>query len=275
MFIRVGIIVNENFVAESILQSISNNQGTFLYAAPMHIKLLASYQPCISVPSLRMVVSTTTAISAAICHTFEAKFGLPVCQAYGIIEIGLPIINIGKSLENPEAVGHALPAYETAILNENLQPLPAGATGLLGIIGPGMFDAYLSPPTLRESILQNGWFLTGDYATKDANGLITIMGREKNMINVSGNKVFADEVEAIAHTYPGILYAKAYAKKHPLMGEVVALDIVIDHTLITDIDTEDLITFCRQYLASFKVPQSVKVVDELLLTGSGKVKREL
>ena len=267
----VGIIVNTNFLAESIIESILNKKGTFLYAAPMHIKLLASYAPTVELQGLLKVVSTTTAISAEICNAFEKKYSIPVSQAYGIIEIGLPILNLKHSKEFPEAVGYALPAYDVAILDADHNPLPDEVIGLLAIKGPGMFDGYLSPPTLKKDILKQGWFMTGDYAVRKVDGLIIIKGREKNVINVSGNKVFPNEIEELINTYKGVKKSKAFARVHPLMGEVVALEIELEEN--ESIDKEALIRFCRKQLSSFKLPQFITVVDEIELTGSGKIKR--
>ena len=106
-----GIIVCDDFLAENILNKADEYKGTFLYASPMHIRLLASSKKQVRLPSLRRVVSTTTGISPLICKTFEEKYGLPVSQAFGIIEAGLPIINLRQSSEHPEAVGFGLPSF--------------------------------------------------------------------------------------------------------------------------------------------------------------------
>ena len=267
----VGIIINTNFLAESIIESVLDKKGTFLYASPMHIKLLASYPQTIELPGLSKVVSTTTAISAEICNSFEKKYSIPVSQAYGIIEIGLPILNLKHSKEFPEAVGYALPAYDVVILDADMNPLPDGEIGLLGIKGPGMFGGYLSPPTLKNDVLINGWFMTGDYAVRKKDGLIIIKGREKNVINVSGNKVFPNEIEELINTYKGVKNSKAFAKVHPLMGEVVAVEIEVEKN--QEIDKEALIMYCRKKLSAFKLPQFITIVDEIELTGSGKIKR--
>ena len=267
----VGIIINDNFLAESIVQIINQHKGTFLYAAPMHIKLLATYKPDIELPTLKKVISTTTAISADVCKAFENKFNLSVSQAYGIIEIGLPIINLKSSTQYPEAVGYALPAYTVEILDEDFNPTKNEAIGHLAIKGPGMFDGYLSPPTLREDVLQHGWFMTGDYALKKADGLLIVKGREKNVINVSGNKVFPNEIEEVINSYKGIVNSKAFSKVHPLMGEVVAVDIVLEKNVTIDIEV--LRNYCKQTLSSFKLPQFITVVDNIEMTGSGKIKR--
>ncbi len=267
----VGIIICNDFLAESILENIRQHKGTLLYASPMHIRLLATHPKETSVTSLQRVISTTTSISSAICEAFKLKYKLPVIQAFGIIEIGLPIINIDRSEDHPEAVGYSLPSYEINILDESLNPLPSGEPGLLAIKGPGMFDGYLSPITLRDDVLKNGWFLTGDYATRSVDGLIEIKGRKKVVINVSGNKVFPTEVEEVINTYPGVVLSKVYGQPHALLGEVVVTDLILQNS--SSFSEDEFIMHCRQLLSSFKVPHRMNIVDHIEMTTSGKIKR--
>jgi long-chain acyl-CoA synthetase len=273
LYIRygAGIIICNDFLAEHILGKIQNLRGTFLYASPMHIRLLAAFPDAVRLPSLRCVISTTTAVNPDHCKTFKEKYKLPVNQAFGIIEIGLPIINIDKAEEHPEYVGRALSAYEIGILDKDYNLLPSGSIGLLGIKGPGMFDGYLSPPTLRGEVLRNGWFVTGDLACQTSEGFVEIKGREKSMISVSGNKVFPDEVETVINLFEGIKQSKVSGKQHSLFGEVVIADVVLNPGV--ELDEEKLIRHCRISLSAFKVPQQIRVVDSIEMTSSGKIKR--
>ncbi|NJM24916.1 MAG: long-chain fatty acid--CoA ligase [Bacteroidia bacterium] len=273
LYIRygAGIIVCEDFLADAILNDIQKYRGTLLYASPMHIRLLASHNAPVNLPTLRRVISTTTGISPTVCHAFYKKFHIPVWQAFGIIEVGLPVVNQQKAVERPDAVGHVLPAYEAAILDDRGRKLPAGCQGRLALKGPGMFDGYLSPKLPRDTVLKEGWFLTGDLAMMEDDGLITINGREKSVINVSGNKVFPSEVEEVINTYPGVVQSRVYAHAHPLVGEIVAAEVVLQGA--SRFDEEDLIQYCRAKLTSFKIPQRISVVERIAMTGSGKIKR--
>lgn len=267
----VGIIICNDFLAESILEHIRQHNATMLYASPMHIRLLASYPKETSIPSLKQIISTTSSISSSICNAFKSKYKLSVMQAFGIIEVGLPIINTDRSEDHPEAVGYGLSAYEIGILNEDLKPLPNGEIGLLAIKGPGMFDGYLSPVTVRDDVLKNGWFLTGDYASHSTDGLIEIKGRKKVVINVSGNKVFPTEVEEVLNAYPGIVLSKVFGQPHALLGEVVVADLILEKNFAFEEDA--LIHHCRQMLSSFKVPHRINIVEHIEMTDSGKIKR--
>ncbi len=265
------IIVCNDFTAESILDACNEHGGTLLYASPMHIRLLARDQSGRNMDSLRMVISTSTAISAAQCEAFFKRYNKEVSQAYGIIEVGLPIINLEKSKSDPDAVGHVLPAYEVEILNDNFEVLPRGEVGHLAMRGPGMFDGYLSPPTIRAEILQEGWFMTGDLATKQTDGLIKIEGRKKSMINVSGNKVFPEEVEHILNEHPNIKISRVSGYQHRFLGEVVQAEVILKGE--EEVDAESIITYCRQELTTYKIPQKIIFVEELPMTDSGKLLR--
>ena len=192
LYVKFGaaVAVAKDFLAKNIIEITNQHKGTLLYASPVQIKLLGNDAGTGQMSSLKKVISTSAAISLNVCKAFKQRFNIDVNQAYGIIEIGLPMLNLTKSAEHPEAVGFALPGYTVDILDEHHNPLPNGCVGTLGIKGPGMFDAYLVPPTLREDVLQNGYFLTADYASKTDEGLIKIEGRSKSVINVSGLKVF-------------------------------------------------------------------------------------
>jgi len=263
------IIVNNDFMAEEMIASIRKYSATFFYGSPMHISLLATNKNNVKLPTLRAVISTTTGVSSSVCIDFYNKYKIPVRQAFGIIEVGLPIIHSDDAFNNPEAVGFVLPAYRVAILDENFNPLENNEPGLLGVSGPGIFDGYLSPPTKREKVLKKGWFITGDIAVMNDSGLITIKGREKNVINVNGNKVFPNDVEEVINNFEGVVKSKVYGTKHLLLGEVVSVDIEIAKKM----NKEELISFCRKSLSSFKLPQIINFVDKIKMTDSGKIKR--
>lgn len=272
LYVKYGVTISivKNFMAKNIIEACQQHNGTLLYCSPFQIKLLSKDQGKEMMPSLHTIISTSSGISKETCVAFKNRFGKDVFQAYGLIEVGLPIINREKSNTHPEAVGNALPDYEVAILNKDYKPLPDGETGMLGIKGPGMFDAYLEPFKLKKEVLKNGYFITSDFAVKNK-GLVQIKGRKKSVLNLSGNKVFPEEVEAVIEEYPNIKLSKVSGVEHPLLGTVVQAEIVClpEKT----IDVEELISFCRKKLTHFKVPQKIHFVDSIELTPTGKIKR--
>jgi long-chain acyl-CoA synthetase len=273
LYIKFGtaIAVAKDFLAKNIIDISNKHDGSLLYASPVQIRLLANDTDSVQLTSLKKVISTSAGISLDVCMAFKKRFNIDVSQAYGIIEIGLPMLNYIKSDEYPDAVGYALPDYTVDILDTNNNPLPDGSTGILAIKGPGMFDAYLSPPALREDILKNGYFLTADYASKSADGLVKIEGRSKSVINISGLKIFPEEVEAVLEMIPEIQMARISSSPHPLLGQIIEAEVVLNEGAA--IDEEDVLAYCRKRLSNFKAPQRLKVVDSLPMTGSGKLQR--
>lgn len=273
LYVKFGaaIAVAKDFLAKNIIEITNQHNGTLLYASPVQIRLLTNDTGTEQIPSLKKVISTSAAIGIDVCKAFKERFKLDVSQAYGIIEIGLPILNYTKSAEHPEAVGYAQPGYTVDILDENYNPLPTGNIGNLGIKGPGMFDAYLLPATLSKDVLKNGYFITADYASKTEDGLIKVEGRSKSVINISGLKVFPEEVEAVLEMIPEIKQARISSSPHPLLGQIIEAEVVLNEG--AEIDVEDVLTYCKKRLSAFKAPQRLKIVEFLPMTGSGKLQR--
>lgn len=274
LYLSVGstIIICRDNLAQTLIEEGNRHCATFLYASPLCYRMLAVDKSGIKFNYLKHAISTSTGISEQTALSFLERFGLPITQAYGIIEVGLPIINLENPIENPLSIGHSLPDYQVAILDDNFEPLCIGEVGQLGIKGPGMFDAYLNPPIQKSEVLENGWFLTGDLAKQTSNGLITLVGRCKSLINVAGNKVFPEEVESVLNSHPAIETSHVFGREHPLLKEVVHAKVVLNDENNT-IDIEELITFCSKQLTFSKVPQSITVVERIEKTESGKIFR--
>lgn len=273
MYLRYGcsICICESFMGDYIIRRTNEVGGTFLYVSPMHVRMFNRLPDDVTIPSLNRIISTSMAIDAKMCTAFYEKFNLPITQAFGIIEIGLPVINTRAPHSEPAAIGYPLPAYDVAILDEEGQTLGDDKVGQLAIRGPGMFDAYMDPYLSRADAMEYGYFLTGDLARRDADGRITIAGRKKNVINVSGNKAFPEEIEFIINQYPGVRASRVKGFKHPLLNECPMAEVVVESAVVLDV--EDLISFCRKRLTTYKVPQRIVLVDSLPMTDSGKIAR--
>jgi long-chain acyl-CoA synthetase len=274
LYLRYGvtIIISPDHFAETILELSNKHNATFLYASPLHYRLLAANTSAQRFATLRSAVSTSASLPVNIALDFAKRFGRPITQAYGIIEVGLPLMNIDSPLERPDSIGKPLPDYKVALFDDGLNSVTDESIGQLAIKGPGMFDAYLNPLRCRNDVLHDGWFLTGDLACRDKAGFVTIVGRCKAMINVGGNKVFPEEVEAVINQHPAVANSKVSALSHPQLGEVVSA-VIVKNKKQKHLDVEEIETFCRARLSSFKVPQSFRFVDTIEETPSGKTLR--
>jgi acyl-CoA synthetase (AMP-forming)/AMP-acid ligase II len=288
LYLEAGatVLVSGDYLAESILDSAAQHRATFLYVTPMHIRLLNSVPSDRALPpSLQRVMSVSSKLNPQSARDFHAKYKIPVTQGYGIIEVGLPIMNITEAVEHPEAIGRPVASFEAMIAHDEMQPVtekvraerqlhPAkdGETGQLAVRGPGMFSGYLNPPRLRSEIMRDGWFLTGDLAHRDSSGLIVLDGRTSSVIHVAGHKVFPEEVAAVLDSHPAVLRSRVFGRAHPQWGEAVYAEAQLRNGTTSPVTSEELLTFCRKRLSSQKVPVSVEFVNEVTMTSSGKVK---
>ena len=267
-----AVVVSPDYLAEGILDAAARHQATFLYATPMHVRLLTGEGSGRAFPpTLKRVMSVSSRLDAETARDFLARYRTPVAQGYGIIEVGLPIVNLEEAAEHPEAIGRPLPGFEAALLDQAMRPVPENETGQLAVRGPGLFAGYLSPPRRREEVLREGWFLTGDLAHRDRAGRIVLDGRASSVIHVAGHKVFPEEVAAVLDRHPAVLRSRVTNRPHPQLGEAVHAQVQLRNGSPAP-TLEDLLRYCRRRLSDHKVPASLEFVSQLELTASGKVR---
>jgi long-chain acyl-CoA synthetase len=270
-----GIILAPNHFAQAVLNSARTHKGTVIYGSPAHYAWLAGVsldsipRGEAPLPSLRLAVSTTASLDRATAERFRAVFGLPLTQALGIIEVGLPFINTQFAHARPDALGRVLPAYEVRLEDVGL----GGGLRELWLRGPGLLDAYYDPWLARSAFLHDGWFRTGDVCEADASGCLALRGRLKEVVSVLGLKFFPQEVEAVLLAHPAVEAACVFAAPDPRQGEVPHARVVLrPGAWVPGPDLVHRLTdHCRRQLASFKTPQHIEFVSSLPRTASGKV----
>jgi long-chain acyl-CoA synthetase len=208
------IVLPTNHFAEAVLQSTTRHRSTVIYGSPLQYAWMADSLHAAPLPHVRLAISTTTALDARIASAFAMKFRRPVTQALGVIEIGLPCINVELAEDRPLGVGRVLPAYELRLWDRGLGP----RLFEIHFRGPGMLDAYYNPWQPRDVILRDGWFHTGDVGELDRDGCLFIRGRMKEVIDVSGMKFFPQEVEAVLKAHPQVADACVFSAEDERLG---------------------------------------------------------
>lgn len=276
LYLRAGTaLVFGNALRASATAAIARErQVTAIYGSPYHIRRLAELPSGQDLPrSLRLAVSTTTALDAGAGEAFLARHGIAVRQGLGIIEVGLPFLSPGRAGERPGELGPPLPDYTVTILDQAGAALPDGQPGELAISGPGLLDAYLEPWRPRGDILWRGSFRTGDRACREADGSVRLLGRIKDVINVGGVKVFPLEVESVLDAHPQVAASRVTAAVDPRLGEQVHAEIQLRPGSDAGEAVAALHDWCAERLAPLKRPADFTVVAQLALTASGKVRR--
>jgi long-chain acyl-CoA synthetase len=268
LFLRRGatIILSSGAFPYELLNNLKKYQATFIYASPMHYNILTSLNlPKRLLSNLRLAVSTAVKLPDALAEKFYHKFGFNLTEAYGIIEVGLPFVNLSRRKSKRGSVGQALKGYNLRITHKD-----KNGVGRVLIKGKGMLDAYISPWRNRRGILIKGWFDTGDLGRLDKDGFLFITGREKNVINFSGMKIFPFEVESVLNKYPSVKESYVYGLAHLEYGQVPMAKVILKGK--NEFNLDSLRRFCYQHLASYKVPKEFEVIGELPKTASGKIK---
>ncbi len=264
LYLRHGAttLIASSHLAEDVLHTARRHGGTVLYGAPFHHALLAAETSGQPWPTLRLAVSTAAALPPKTAEAFDARYGVPLSQGLGIIEVGLPLLNLVSARAKPGSVGRVLPDYQAEVRSGEE----------LFLRGPGMFDAYLLPWRRREAVLEDGWFRTGDLARIDADGDLFLLGRSHSVINVGGLKCFPEEIEAVLCEVPGVAAARVFGKENARFGAVPVAEIEARDPLNPPRPAE-LSSYCRKALASYKIPIAYSIVELLPRTASGKIKR--
>lgn len=199
-------------------------------------------------------------------------FGIEIGQGYGLTETAGTVSFEPAARLHPGSVGRPLDGVEVKLIDESVE-VEAGDRGEIWIRTGSIFEGYLGdPPATAEVLINDGWCRTGDIGIQDDDGTIYLVGRSKDLINVSGFNVFPAEIEAVLQLHPDVIDAVVVGEPNEITGEQVVAYV----TARTPVDPASLSGHCRQYLARYKVPRSFHVVEKLPLTAVGKrVRNEL
>lgn len=266
----VTTVLEDSHLGADVYAALERHRGTALYASPFHYALLASCENAARVPSLQRAISTAAPLPQETAAAFIARFGVPLQQALGIIECGLPLLNDMWVLEKPWSVGRPQGGYAYSIRDARGSEVIAGNEGELFLSGPGFVDAYLSPWLPRAEILSQGWFRTGDYAKADDDGAVTLCGRSSSVINVGGMKCFPEEVEAVLNAHPAVRESRVIGMAHPTFGGVPVAEIV---PVASPPKISEISSWCLSRLSSYKRPVKFVFVEAVPKTASGKIQR--
>jgi acyl-CoA synthetase (AMP-forming)/AMP-acid ligase II len=259
-------VLARHVLAQPFLETANRWRGTVLYAAPFHYAMLARDKSPARLDSMRLAVATTCALPQDVALDFHKRFGLPLVQALGIIELGLVSLNTDDPRGRWNSVGRPLSSHQVKIIapDEN-------GCGELSVAGPGFFDAYVAPWLPRQTLSPDGWFHTGDLARLDAEGFLFLISRKNAVINLAGRKVFPEEIEAVLNQHPAVGESMVYARAHPHLGEIVEADLVLNQPAA---DLDAIRAFCRAHLADYKIPLNFHRVSDLPRTAAtGKIRR--
>jgi fatty-acyl-CoA synthase len=195
--------------------------------------------------------------------------------AYGLTETGSTVAITRKddpAGKQVTTVGRPLQGVEVRTLDMDGTVLPIESVGEIAVRGPGVMQGYYRQPgETAESFTEDGFFLTGDLGMVDEEGYLHVLGRRKEVIIRGGYNVYPREVEDRLHAHPAVLDVAVVGVPDEVWGEIACACIVpVEGAIVTG---DEIKEFCREVMAEYKVPELVRFLDALPLTGSGKIRR--
>jgi long-chain acyl-CoA synthetase len=264
------LVMFRRFVPDLVLKAIGQEGITMFFGVPtIFIAILAMDLSPYDLSSIRFEMSAAATMPEEISKRWTEKFGRPIFEGYGLTECS-PFACYNDLVSHRfGSVGRAVENFQLAIHDEADQEVGRGTWGEIVIKGPGVMKGYWNKPEESRQALRGGWLHSGDIGRMDEEGYVFIVDRVKDMINVSGFKVWPAEVEQYLYKMDAIQEVAVYGLAHPEKGEQVAVAVVAKpgHRVTAD----DVLAFCKENLAAYKYPAVVHVVEALPKSATGKV----
>ncbi len=222
---------------------------------------------------VKLTVAGAMALSKPVAERWRSLTKSVLIEGYGLTEAS-PVVccNPVDGSDRVGTIGLPFPNVEVRLMDESGAEVPIGTPGELTVRGPQVMRGYWNRPEESAQVLRDGWLWTGDIAEMDNDGFLRIVDRKKDMILVSGFNVYPNEVEEVVLQHPDVAEVGAIGVPDEKSGEVVKVVVVLRRPGLT---AEQLIAFCRERLAGYKVPKQVEFRSELPKTNVGKVLRRL
>ncbi|MFQ5823804.1 MAG: long-chain fatty acid--CoA ligase [bacterium] len=260
-----------------LLKSIQKNKATSFSGVPTLYVAVNNF-PNVSkfdLSSVKACVSGGAPLPLEVAKQFESITNGKLVEGYGLSETS-PVTHVNpiKGKRKEGSIGIPLPNTEAKIVDtETQKTLPIGQVGELAIKGPQVMKCYWNMEAETKEVLRDGWLYTGDLAKMDEDGYFYIVDRKKDMIIAGGFNIFPREVEEVLFEHPKVMEAAVVGVPDEYRGETVKAFIVLKKN--ESISEEEIIQFCKQKLASFKVPKLIEFRDSLPKSNIGKVLRRV
>jgi long-chain acyl-CoA synthetase len=272
-------VISPKFSASRFWKTISDYQVTsFGSVATMLSMLLNNYPDGVPVglkiDQLRFAMCGSAPVPAEVMKRFEETFHCLVIEGYGLSESTCrSTFNPPDERRRPGSCGMPI-GNEMKVVDDDDKEVPDGALGEIVLRGENILKGYYKNPDANNTAFRNGWFHTGDIGYRDADGFYFIVDRKTDMIIRGGENIYPREIDEVLYQHPAVSAAAAIGVPDPLYGEEVAAFVVLkDGATAT---AQELMDFCRQRLADYKCPKTLRIVNEIPKGPTGKLlKREL
>lgn len=274
--VGVTVALEPRFVPDTVARAIAERRVTVFCGVPaMYAAWARTGPPSANLSAWRVGIAGGAALPVEVLRAFEARFPATLYEGYGLTETA-PVVTVNPIDPAARRVGTAglpLPDVEVRIEGPNGEALGLDEVGEIVVRGPNVMRGYLNQPAATAEALRGGWFHTGDLGRVDREGFLTIVDRLKDMIIVGGLNVYSREVEDVLAQHPKLAEVAVVRAPDPLRGEVVRAVVAAREGV--EVSEREILQFCRERLAGYKVPRAVDIRASLPKTATGKVMKHL
>ncbi|MEV4702848.1 long-chain fatty acid--CoA ligase [Actinoplanes sp. NPDC049316] len=279
--IRFGACLSlvPRFDAGRVLAAIERDGATIFDGVPTMFAALLAHPELdrYDTSTLRVCVSGGDSIPARVLDAFEARFGVPILEGYGMTETASTItFNEGPDARRVYSVGKPVWGVEVQVWDQSGHPLPPGRDNVGELVTRGYHTmrGYHGRPAETAEAFREGWFHTGDLGYADDDGYLFIVDRKKELIIRGGYNVYPREIEEVLYRHPAVAEAAVVGVPDERLGQEVKAFVVPRPG--SSPSAQEIMEYCRERLAAYKYPRVVEFRDSLPLSGAGKVaKKEL
>ncbi|MEA2688371.1 MAG: malonyl-CoA/methylmalonyl-CoA synthetase [Candidatus Eremiobacteraeota bacterium] len=270
------VLVRERFDAQSVVAALAAGDATMFFGVPtMYVRILEHAAPGVRFDRVRLFVSGSAALPAAVHEEFARRFGVSILERYGSTEFGFALSNRYDAARHAGTVGFPLPDVLVRLADPATgADVAPGEAGEILVHGPNVCKGYWRNEAASEGAFVHDahgrrWYKSGDLATFDPERGYAINGRLKELVISGGFNVYPIEVEDELLRIPGIKAAAVVGQPDPARGEIPVAFVETDEQF----DAENALATLRERLASFKVPKHLYPIDALPRNAMGKVEK--
>ncbi|SEC27997.1 Acyl-CoA synthetase (AMP-forming)/AMP-acid ligase II [Streptomyces sp. 3213] len=267
-----SVTIADRFNPQTFFDVVERERPTFFSAVPTIYSMLAALPDQVrpDTSSLRFGVCGAAPASAELLTRFEARYGFPLVEGYGLSEGTCgSTINPVAGPRRAGTVGLPFPGQEIRIVDADGSEVPPGADGEVVVRGPNVMRGYLGRPEETAKVIVDGWLHTGDVGRLDADGYLTLVGRSKDMIIRGGENIYPKEIEDVLVGDPSVLEAAVIGVPDEKWGEVVVA--YVQPRPGSTVDPSALESLCARSLTGFKRPTAFFVVEAIPKNPVGKI----
>lgn len=262
------VLVRSLHPPRNALGEILQRRATILPAIPPFYRAMvnAPIQPPLP---LRLCISGAAPLPVQTLKDFEARFGIPLLEGYGLSEASPVVTKNPIHRRKPGSIGLPIPNVEVSIQDDQGQILPHHTVGEICVRGGNVMLGYWNNPDETAKVMRNGWLLTGDIGYQDSEGYFYITDRKKDMILVNGINVYPREVEEVLYQIPGVKEAAVVGIPDPRRGEQPLAFVAPAEG--AQLQETAILRFLRERLADYKIPRRIVFMETLPRNATGKI----